>query len=167
MVDASNTACTTELISHERFISGTKANVEMFRERKHHLPCNKLNESTGRRERFRSSSFYGLLPVTKLATTTLATRNRQSSQAEIIPQQQPPPPRRQPPPPRFIPTPPRAPADRKETASTSTNSGELNCAGYPPQELEPESFPTPLPTTAPNPVPNPSPHSPRSSHKIC
>ena len=63
---AAERANTTEVITHERFLSSTRSNINKFRELKHHRACNKMNEMTGRRERFRGSEFYRLVRPTIL-----------------------------------------------------------------------------------------------------
>ena len=57
---ACNEANASELIRHERFWSATKANIQREAERKHHTACNKINELTGRRKKFKSNEFYQL-----------------------------------------------------------------------------------------------------------
>ena len=66
MTEAAENANTSEVITHERFLSATRNNIKKFKELKHHRACNKLNEITGRRERLRSSSFYQLVEKTSL-----------------------------------------------------------------------------------------------------
>ena len=66
MATAAEIANTTEVITHERFLSATRHNINKSKGLKHHRACNKLNEVSGRRERFRSSRFYQLVENTSL-----------------------------------------------------------------------------------------------------
>ena len=87
---AINSASTTELISHEIFLSATKANVNRQRDKKHYTACNKLNELLGRQHRNKSRDFYRLIPPVELpdlphtiTSTQSLSANKETNQRSV------------------------------------------------------------------------------------